>query len=118
MIRKSGMLNHPYSFDSYAQMGKYMGIYNYGIETKYDSLMRIKVDPSLFHIHHRTEHAGLHGRFLHKPLGNVAPLHDRPGIPLQQQDRQSFSRSGRMVRQLQAPHEVLDAVKVLEQLGY
>lgn len=28
LIKKSGMLNHPYSFDSYAQMGKYFGLYN------------------------------------------------------------------------------------------
>ena len=30
LIRKSGMLNHPYSFDSRAQMEQYYGTYNYG----------------------------------------------------------------------------------------
>lgn len=37
LIRESGMLNHPYSFDSREQMGKYFGEYNFGVE-----------DPSLF----------------------------------------------------------------------
>ena len=32
LIKKSGMLNHPYSFDSYAQMGKYFGQYNREIQ--------------------------------------------------------------------------------------
>lgn len=30
LIKKSGMLNHPYSFDSREQMGKYFGEYNWG----------------------------------------------------------------------------------------
>lgn len=30
LISKSGMLNHPYSFDSREQMGKYFGEYNWG----------------------------------------------------------------------------------------
>lgn len=30
LIKKSGMLNHPYSFDSLEQMGKYFGEYNWG----------------------------------------------------------------------------------------
>ena len=32
LIKKSGMLNHPYSFDSLEQMGKYFGEYNWGNE--------------------------------------------------------------------------------------
>lgn len=32
LIKKSGMLNHPYSFDSREQMGKYFGEYNWGNE--------------------------------------------------------------------------------------
>lgn len=31
LIKKSGMLNHPYSFDSREQMGKYFGEYNWGV---------------------------------------------------------------------------------------
>lgn len=43
MIRKSGMINHPYSFDSWAQMCKYMGYYNYGLETEFDDLLRLNI---------------------------------------------------------------------------
>lgn len=32
LVRKSGMLNHPYSFDSYAQMGKYLGVFDFNRE--------------------------------------------------------------------------------------
>lgn len=44
LIRRSGMINHPYSFDSYAQMAKYMGYYsdyyNAGNTTEFDALLR------------------------------------------------------------------------------
>ena len=43
MIRKSGMINHPYSFDSWAQMCKYMGYYNYEWETEFDDLLRLEI---------------------------------------------------------------------------
>lgn len=43
MIRKSGMLNHPYSFDTYAQMAQYFGLYNYGAETEFDDLLRLTI---------------------------------------------------------------------------
>ncbi len=39
LIKKSGMLNHPYSFDSYAQMGKYFGLYNWGNKVTYDETL-------------------------------------------------------------------------------
>ena len=40
MVRRAGMINHPYSFDSQAQITKYMGYWNYGWETEYDDLMK------------------------------------------------------------------------------
>lgn len=43
MIRRSGMINHPYSFDSQAQITKYMGYWNYGWETEYDDLMKVTI---------------------------------------------------------------------------
>ena len=39
LIKKSGMLNHPYSFDSYAQMGKYFGMYNWGNTVSYEDVL-------------------------------------------------------------------------------
>lgn len=32
LIKRSGMLNHPYSFDTREQMSKYFGDYNFGVE--------------------------------------------------------------------------------------
>ena len=47
MIRKSGMINHPYSFDSYAQMSKYMGYYTdyygQGNTTMFDDLLQLTI---------------------------------------------------------------------------
>lgn len=48
LIKKSGMLNHPYSFDSYAQMAKYFGTYNWGNTTQYDELLNGKCGDGLF----------------------------------------------------------------------
>lgn len=48
MIRRSGMLNHPYSFDSYAQMSKYMGLYNYDNATEFDDLLKITVPATAY----------------------------------------------------------------------
>ena len=41
LIKKSGMLNHPYSFDSYAQMGKYFGMYNWGNTVPFEDLLGV-----------------------------------------------------------------------------
>lgn len=48
LIKKSGMLNHPYSFDSYAQMAKYFGTYNWGNTVAYDELLGGKYGDGLF----------------------------------------------------------------------
>ncbi len=48
MIRKSGMINHPYSFDSWAQMCKYMGYYNYDLETEFDDLLRLNIPATAY----------------------------------------------------------------------
>jgi glycerophosphoryl diester phosphodiesterase len=52
MIRKSGMINHPYSFDSYAQMAKYMGYYNdyygQGNTTQFDDLMLLNIPATTY----------------------------------------------------------------------
>lgn len=34
LIKKSGLLNHPYSFDSHQQMAQYFGDYNFGVKDK------------------------------------------------------------------------------------
>lgn len=37
MIRRSGMLNHPYSFDSMEQMNTYWGSYHYDSDTRFEA---------------------------------------------------------------------------------
>ncbi|MDR2813275.1 MAG: glycerophosphodiester phosphodiesterase [Prevotellaceae bacterium] len=36
LIHKAGMLNHPYSFDTYEQMNKYYGVWDKGVKTEYN----------------------------------------------------------------------------------
>ena len=43
MVRRAGMINHPYSFDSQAQITKHMGYWNYGWETEFDDLMKVTI---------------------------------------------------------------------------
>lgn len=42
LVRKSGLLNHPYSFDSLDQMGKYLGIYDYGVKNDFSDILNYK----------------------------------------------------------------------------
>ncbi len=46
LIRRSGMLNHPYTFDTAEQMARYMGRDSARQETEYDNLMNIEVPPT------------------------------------------------------------------------
>jgi glycerophosphoryl diester phosphodiesterase len=36
LIHKAGLLNHPYSFDTYEQMNKYYGVWDKGVKTQYN----------------------------------------------------------------------------------
>lgn len=117
MIRKSGMINHPYSFDSYAQMGKYMGVYNYGIATIYDDLMRITVDPTPYTVF--TEPVSL-------PIYMDGFFTNRTEMSLRFMIDQGFRCNklpnpfykDRTYDNSQASHVVPDAEAVLERLGY
>lgn len=116
MIRKSGMINHPYSFDSYAQMGKYMGIYNYGIDTSYDDLMRITVDPTRYTVF--TDPVSL-------PIYMDGFFTNRTEMSLRFMIDQGFRCNklpnpftGGTYDNSQAPSTVPDAEAMLEYLGY
>lgn len=117
MIRKSGMINHPYSFDSYAQMGKYMGVYNYGIETSYDDLMRITVDPTPYTVF--TDKVSL-------PIYMDGFFTNRTELSLRYMIDQGFRCNklpnpfykDRVYDNTQASSVVPDPQKVLEDLGY
>lgn len=117
MIRKSGMINHPYSFDSYAQMGKYMGIYNYGIGTSYDDLMRITVDPTQYSVFTSPVSLPIYmdGFFTNRTEMSLRYMIDQ-GFRCNAKLPNPFT--GGIFDNSQAPHEVPDAVTVLEELGY
>jgi len=116
MVRKSGMINHPYSFDSYAQMGKYMGVYNYGIATSYDDLMRITVNPTQYTVF--TDPVSL-------PIYMDGFFTNRTEMSLRYMIEQGFRCNvlpnpftGKTFDNTQAPSVVPDAEQVLEDLGY
>ena len=68
MIHRAKMENHPYSFDTYDQMAKYFGLYNWGTEggTRYeapylDAFFTNHTDMSLqFMYDHNFRDASLH----------------------------------------------------------
>ena len=47
LVRRSGMLNHPYTFDSVEQMEKYTGRDKTALPTEYDDLLNVKVPPTV-----------------------------------------------------------------------
>lgn len=118
MIRKSGMINHPYSFDSYAQMGKYMGVYNYGIETKYDDLMRITVDPTAYTVFNEPVSLPIYmdGFFTNRTEMSLRYMIDQ-GFRCNAKLPNPFHK-GEVFDNSQAPHVVPDAEAVLTRLGY
>ena len=118
MIRKSGMINHPYSFDSYAQMGKYMGVYNYGIETKFDDLMKITVDPTQYTVFDSP---------VSLPIYMDGFFTNRTEMSLRYMIEQGFRCNAKLpnpfytnkiYNNAEAPSVVPDAETVLEDLGY
>lgn len=48
LIRRAGMLNHPYTFDTAEQMARYMGRDSARQDTEYDNLMNIEVPPTSY----------------------------------------------------------------------
>ena len=118
MIRKSGMINHPYSFDSYAQMGKYMGVYNYGIETEFDDLMKITVDPTQYTVFDSP---------VSLPIYMDGFFTNRTEMSLRYMIEQGFRCNAKLpnpfytnkiYNNAEAPSVVPDAETVLEDLGY
>ncbi|HIX27012.1 MAG TPA: glycerophosphodiester phosphodiesterase [Candidatus Barnesiella excrementigallinarum] len=95
LIRKAGMLNHPYSFDSYAQMGKYFGEYNWGNTTEFDDLLKSDIS----------------GKALSTSVYGDGAFTNRSEMTLKY-----FIEHG--LRPAPAPQDVPDAVETLERLGY
>ena len=121
MIRKSGMINHPYSFDSYAQMTKYMGYYvNYYGEngTQFDDLLGVTVPA--------TQYTTFQGTKTH-PVYMDGFFTNHSEISLKYMIENGFRcnanldnpfHPGQKYDNSQAPSVVPDATKTLESLGY
>lgn len=121
MIRKSGMLNHPYSFDSDAQMKKYMGYFvNFWGEnpTEFDDLLNVTVQPTAFT---SFKEASTH------PIYMDGFFTNRSEISLHYMIENGFRcnaklahpfHPGQMYDNSQAPSVVPNADNVLNALGY
>lgn len=117
MIRKSGMLNHPYSFDSYAQISKYMGMWNYGNVTEFDDLLRLHIPATAYSkIGDQDLPVYMDGSFTNRSEMSLRYMIENgfrcnANLPNPFHPGKTFDNS-------QAPHEVPDAVETLERLGY
>lgn len=122
MIRKAGMINHPYSFDSYAQMTKYMGYYNdyydAGNTTEFDDLLLTTVPATAY-----TNFSGTKST----PIYMDGCFTNRSEISLRYMIENGFRcnanlpnpfHPGQMYDNSQAPSSVPDAEETLKRLGY
>lgn len=119
MVRRAGMINHPYSFDSQAQITKYMGYWNYGWETEYDDLMKVTV-PKTAHSTFPGESATwpiyMDGCFTNHTEMNLQYMIDN-GMRCNANLPNPF-HVGQKYDNSQAPSVVPDANELLNQLGY
>lgn len=122
LIRRSGMVNHPYSFDSYAQMAKYMGYYSdyydAGNTTQFDDLLRLTV-PSTANTNFKGTKSMpvyMDGFFTNRSEMSLRFLIEN-GFRCNASLPDPFHKDGRYDNS-QAPSQVPDAVETLKRLGY
>lgn len=121
LIRRAQMYNHPYSFDTHAQMTKYMGYYvNFWGEnpTEFDDLLAVTVQPTAFTNFKEakkhpvymdgyfTNHAELSLKYMIENGFRCSATLDNPFHP------------GKKYDNSQAPSTVPDAAEMLNRLGY
>lgn len=121
MIRKAGMLNHPYSFDSDAQMKRNMGYYvNFWGKnpTEFDDLLNVTVQPTAYTTFKEpdTHPVYMDGYFtnrseisLHYMIENGFRCNAKLANPF---------HPGQLYDNSQAPSKVPNADAVLDALGY
>lgn len=122
MIRKSNMINHPYSFDSYAQITKYMGYYtdyyNQGNTTMFDDVLQLTIPATSFSNFKGTKSL---------PIYMDGFFTNRTEIALQYMIENGFRcnaklpnpfHAGKIYDNSQAPSVVPDAKETLTRLGY
>ena len=118
MVRRAGMINHPYSFDSQAQLTKHMGYWNYGYETPFDEMKVTvpKTSVSTFPGESQTWPIYMDGCFTNHTEMNLQYMLDNgmrgnANLPNPFHAGQKFDNS-------QAPLTVPDANELLNKLGY
>ncbi len=119
MVRRAGMINHPYSFDSQAQITKYMGYWNYGFTTEYDDLMKVtipKTAVSTFPGESATWPIYMDGCFTNHSEMNLQYMLDN-GMRCNAKLPNPF-HAGQYFDNSQAPSTVPDANELLNHLGY
>lgn len=118
MIRKSGMINHPYSFDSYAQMTKYMGYYNYDNPTEFDDLLRLTIPKTPYTLASASSSVPVYmdGFFTNRTEMSLRYMIEN-GFRCNNALPNPF-HAGQTYDNSQAPSVVPDAVATLERLGY
>lgn len=119
MVRRAGMLNHPYSFDSQAQITKYMGYWNYGYTTEYDDLMKVTIPKtaySTFSGESATWPIYMDGCFTNHSEMNLQYMLDN-GMRCNSKLPNPF-HAGQYYDNSQAPSTVPDANELLNKLGY
>ncbi len=119
MVRRAGMINHPYSFDSQAQITKYMGYWNYGYTTEYDDLMKVtipKTAVSTFAGESASWPIYMDGCFTNHSEMNLQYMLDN-GMRCNAKLPNPF-HPGQIFDNSQAPSTVPDANELLNHLGY
>lgn len=119
MVRRAGMINHPYSFDSQAQITKYMGYWNYGWSTEFDDLMKVTVPAttvSTFSGDSQTWPIYMDGCFTNHSEMNLQYMLDN-GMRGNAKLPNPF-HAGQLFDNSQAPLTVPDANELLNNLGY
>ena len=122
MIRKSGMINHPYSFDSYAQMAKYMGYYNdyynAGNTTEFDDLLLTTVPATTYSNFSGSKSVPVYmdGFFTNRSEISLRYMIEN-GFRCNAKLPNPF-HSGQTYDNSQAPSSVPDATETLVRLGY
>ncbi len=119
MVRRAGMINHPYSFDSQAQITKYMGYWNYGWSTEFDDLMKVTVPKttySTFPDDSQTWPIYMDGCFTNHTEMNLQYMLDN-GMRGNAKLPNPF-HAGQLFDNSQAPTTVPDANELLINLGY
>ncbi len=119
MVRRAGMINHPYSFDSQAQITKYMGYWNYGFTTEFDDLMKLtipKTSVSTFPGESATWPIYMDGCFTNHSEMNLQYMLDN-GMRCNAKLPNPF-HPGTYYDNSQAPSTVPDAQETLKHIGY